>query len=269
MTATPDLATNIAKADAFVREAAAAGASLVLLPEWWAAGGTPEQQRAAAQDLEGDAIAWASAIAAELAIDLIAGSVAESVESGGKLHNTTVHIGPDGRRRAVYRKIHLFDVDVEGVSYRESDDQVAGEQPVCSVAADGTVIGLSICYDLRFPELYRLLAVAGAKIIVVPACFTRRTTADHWPTLLRARAIENQCFVIAANQVGERAPGVESGGHSMIIDPWGAVLAQAADAQVTISADLDFELLDQIRRELPSLAARRPEAYVTPLREQC
>ena len=262
LTATPDLATNIAKADALVREAASGGAELVLLPEWWAAGGTATQKRAAAQDLGGDAVAWAAATAAELKIDLIAGSVTELVEGKEKLYNTSVHLGPDGKRKAVYRKIHLFDNDLPGAAFRESEHQVPGDQIVSSEAADGTVLGLSICFDLRFPELYRLQAVDGAKILLVPACFTRKTTEAHWETLLRARAIENHCFVIAANQVGEIAPGMETGGSSLILDPWGVALCKAdTTSEMVISAELDFSELERIRSQLPSLASRQPHTY--------
>ena len=262
ITATPDLASNIAKADRFVREAAAGGAELVLLPEWWAAGGTAAQKSAVAQSLDGEAISWAAATAAELQIDLIAGSVAETIEGEQKLHNTSVHLGPDGQRKAVYRKIHLFDVGLPELTYRESDNQQPGNRVVSSELADGSVVGLSICYDLRFPELYRLQAVGGAKVLVVPACFTRQTTEAHWATLLRARAIENQCFVIAANQVGEVAPGMEAGGESMIIDPWGTEMAKAdTTSEMLISAELNFAELDRIRGELPSLASRQPDAY--------
>ncbi len=262
LTATPDLATNIAKADRFVREAAAAGAELVLLPEWWAAGGTAAQKSAVAQSLDGEAISWAAAVAGELKIDLVAGSVAETIEGEENLHNTSVHLGPDGQRKAVYRKIHLFDVGLSDVSYRESDNQEPGRKVVSSELADGSVVGLSICYDLRFPELYRLQAVDGAKLLVVPACFTRQTTEAHWATLLRARAIENQCFVVAANQVGEIAPGMQAGGESMILDPWGTELAKAdTTSEMLITADLNFSELDRIRSELPSLASRRPDAY--------
>uniref|UniRef100_A0A6J5ZQ80 Unannotated protein n=1 Tax=freshwater metagenome TaxID=449393 RepID=A0A6J5ZQ80_9ZZZZ len=245
-----------------MREAAAAGAQFVLLPEWWASGGSAAEKLAAAESLEGEALSWAAAIAAELGIDLVAGSVTERVEDQSKLHNTSVHLGPDGQRKAVYRKIHLFDNQLEGSSFRESEHQLPGDQVVNSEAADGTRFGLSICYDLRFPELYRLQAVEGAQMLIVPACFTRPTTEAHWESLLRARAIENHCFVIAANQVGEPGPGMDCGGESMILDPWGRVLAKAdTKSQMVISADLDFSEQERIRNQLPSLASRRPETY--------
>ena len=261
LTATPDVAANLASADALVRRAAADGATLVLLPEKWSVLGHGPALRGAAEPLDGPAITWARDTARELAIDLVAGSVAERVPGEEKLRNTSLHIGPDGEIRATYRKIHLFDVEVDGTVYRESENEAPGDAPVLSTADDGTALGLSICYDLRFPELYRALTVAGARILLVPAAFTLATTRDHWEPLLRARAIENQCFVVAANQIGEHEPGLRSGGRSMIVDPWGIVLAQASDQETVITADLDLARQDDIRRRLPALAGRRPEAY--------
>jgi deaminated glutathione amidase len=156
-------------------------------------------------------------------------------------------------------------VEVGGHVYRESDAEEPGEEPVLAEAA-GWRVGLSVCYDLRFPELYRLLAVAGAELLTVPANFTLATGRDHWHTLLRARAIENQCYVAAAGQVGEPMPGRPSYGHSVLIDPWGTVLADAPDEETVIVADLDRARLRRIRESLPSLAQRRPEAYHAPTR---
>ena len=181
-----------------------------------------------------------------------------------KLANTCVHVDPHGELKAVYRKLHMFDVQVAGRSYRESDLEDAGEEIVLSQSAGGVELGLSICYDLRFPELYRILAVRGALVFPLPAAFTLATTRDHWETLLRARAIENQAFVIAANQIGEHPGGNRSGGRSMIVDPWGIVLAQAPDAPGHIVAELDLARLAQIREQLPSLANRRADAYHWP-----
>jgi predicted amidohydrolase len=264
LTATDDAERNLATADRLVREAAAAGAELVVLPEKWPALGPGAVLRANAQPFDGPIVAWARAIARELGIDLVAGSFSERIEGADKLANTSVHVAPDGEVRAVYRKVHMFDVDVDGVRYRESEHEDAGSELVVSETAGGVELGLTICYDLRFPEQHRILAVRGARILVVPAAFTVATTRDHWPTLLRARAIENQCFVIAANQVGEHAGGLRSGGRSMIVDPWGLVLAQAPDAETIVIADLDLDRQQRIRRELPSLANRRPGAYVWP-----
>lgn len=264
LTATHDLERNREVADRLVRAAAADGADLVLLPEKWTVLGTDEAQRAGAEPLDGPAITWARAIAAELGIDLVAGSVNEAVPGDELLRNTCVHAGPDGEIHAVYRKLHLFDVDVDGIAYRESDTQRAGEEVVVSTTADGVGIGLSICYDVRFPELYRVLTLRGARVLLVPAAFTLATTRDHWEPLLRARAIENQAFVVAANQIGEHAPGLRSGGRSMIVDPWGVVLAQCPDGEGHITADLDLEAQERIRRELPALAHRRPDRYDWP-----
>jgi predicted amidohydrolase len=161
----------------------------------------------------------------------------------------------------------MFDVTVDGVVYRESEHEQPGEEIVTSQSAAGVPLGLSVCYDLRFPELYRILALRGARVLLVPAAFTLATTRDHWETLLRARAIENQAFVVAANQIGPHPPNYRSGGRSLIVDPWGVVLAQAPDSACQITATLDLEHLERIRAELPALANRRPQAYDWPVYE--
>jgi predicted amidohydrolase len=263
LNARADRAANLAAADRLVREAAARGARLVLLPEKWTVLGSGAQLREGAEAIDGPAISWARECARELALDLVAGSFVER-DADGRLHNTSVHISPDGEIRAAYRKIHMFDVTIDGIAYRESEHEDAGEEIVLSRTSGGLELGLTICYDLRFPELYRILALRGARVLLVPAAFTLATTRDHWETLLRARAIENQSFVIAANQIGENEPGRFSGGRSMIIDPWGLVLAQATDGVGVIVADLDLERLEAVRESLPSLANRRPAAYRWP-----
>jgi deaminated glutathione amidase len=264
LTSTPDRDRNLGTADRLTRAAAAAGAELVVLPEKWAVLGSPEQTAASAEPFDGPALAWARATARELGIDLVAGSIAERVAGREKGSNTSVHIGPDGEVRAVYRKIHMFDVEVGGRTYRESAHEEPGDEVVLSESAGGVELGLTVCYDLRFPELYRILAVRGARVITVPAAFTLATTREHWEVLLRARAIEDQAFLVAANQIGEHAPGYRSGGRSMIVDPWGVVLAQAPDAETFITAELDLHRQAEIRRTLPSLANRRPHAYAWP-----
>jgi predicted amidohydrolase len=158
----------------------------------------------------------------------------------------------------------MFDVEVGGREYRESEHEAPGDEIVGSELANGEGLGLTICYDLRFPELFRILAVRGATVITVPAAFTETTTRDHWEVLLRARAIEDQCFIVAANQVGEPAPGIRTGGRSMIVNPWGLVLSQAPDFETFILAELDFDRLRGIRTKLPSLANRRAGAYRWP-----
>lgn len=261
LNATEDTDRNLDTADRLVRDAAGLGAELVVLPEKWSVLGTAEQSTAAADPIDGRFVSWARSTAAELGIDLVAGSIVERVEGQEKDANTSVHVGPDGEIRAVYRKLHMFDVEVDGDMYAESATEDPGDEVVLSELANGVPLGMSICYDVRFPELYRILAVRGAEVITVPAAFTLATTRDHWEVLLRARAIENQCFVIAPNQIGAHPPGNRCGGRSMIIDPWGLVLALAPDTETAIVAELDFETLRRVRRRIPALAHRRPEAY--------
>jgi predicted amidohydrolase len=243
-----------------VRAAANDRADLVVLPEKWTVLGPPEAIRDSAQSLDGPALSAASGWARELGIFLVAGSVPELVPDQEKLANTSVMFGPDGSRLAVYRKIHMFDVEVGDVSYRESEIEEAGDQ-IAVGDANGTRVGLTICYDLRFPELYRILALRGARVITIPSAFTERTGRDHWEVLIRARAIEDQVFVVAAGQIGSAPPHYRSYGRSMIVDPWGVVLAQAPDTEGFVAADLDFAAQDDVRERLPSLRHRRPEAY--------
>jgi predicted amidohydrolase len=261
LNASDDTARNLAQADRLVRDAAGRGARLVVLPEKWSVLGTRKHLRAGAQTLDGPAISWARATAAELGIDLVAGSIYEDVPGQDRDANTCVHVGPDGEIAAVYRKLHPFDVEVDGVRYAESESEAPGDEVVVSELHDGTKLGLSICYDVRFPELYRILAVRGARVIVVPAAFTLATTRDHWEPLIRARAIENQCFVIAPNQIGSHPGGFRTGGRSLIVDPWGLVLAGAPDSETAIVAELDLDRIDEVRSQIPALTHRRPEVY--------
>jgi deaminated glutathione amidase len=261
LNSTEDTDRNLETADRLVRQAAGLGAELVVLPEKWTVMGTGKHLDAGAQPLEGPAIAWARDVARELGIDLLAGSIVERVPGRAKTFNTSVHVGPDGEVRAVYRKLHMFDVEVDGEVYAESASEDAGDEVVVSELPGGVPLGMSICYDVRFPELYRILAVRGARVVTVPAAFTLATTRDHWEVLLRARAIENQCFVVAPNQIGAHPPGNRAGGRSLIIDPWGLVLASAPDTETAIVADLDFDVLDGVRRRIPALEHRRSDVY--------
>jgi predicted amidohydrolase len=261
LNSTEDTDRNLATADRLVREAAAKGAELVVLPEKWTVLGTGEQLAAGAQPLDGPAITWARGIARELGIDLVAGSIVERVPGREKTSNTSVHVDPDGEIKATYRKLHMFDVEVDGTVYAESAHEEPGEEVVLSELADGTKLGMTVCYDVRFPELYRVLSARGAETISVPSAFTLATTRDHWEVLLRSRAIENQCFVVAPNQIGSHPGGYRSGGRSMIVDPWGLVLACAPDSETAIVADLDAAVLHDVRRRLPALSHRRPEVY--------
>jgi predicted amidohydrolase len=267
MNSTGDRPRNRATAERLVRAAVADGATLVVLPEKWNVLGTPEQLAAGAEPLDGPSTTWARELARELRIDLVAGSIVERPtppRASGKHFNTSVHVGPDGELHAVYRKLHLFDVEVAGVAYRESDGEDPGEEVVVTTLAEGTELGMAICYDLRFPELFRVLTLRGARVLALPSAFTLATTRDHWEILLRARAIEDQCFVVAANQIGEHLPGKASGGRSLIADPWGTVLATAPDDEGYALADLDFARQDAIRARLPALRHRRPGAYAWP-----
>jgi predicted amidohydrolase len=267
MNSTGDRTRNRATAERLVRAAAADGAALVVLPEKWNVLGTPEQLAEGAEALDGPSTTWARELARELRIDLIAGSIVERPDPArprAKHFNTSLHVGPDGNVKAVYRKLHLFDVEVEGVVYRESDGEDPGDEVVTTTLHDGTKLGMAICYDLRFPELFRILTLNGARILALPSAFTLATTRDHWEVLVRARAIENQCFLVAANQIGEHVPGKASGGRSLIADPWGIVLATAPDDEGYALAELDVARQDAIRARLPALQHRRPGAYVWP-----
>ena len=253
---------NLERADALTRAAAAEGAELIVLPEKFNVLGTHEDYLAEAETLDGPTIAWARETARELGVDLVAGSIVERREGRDKLSNTSVHVGPAGEVKAVYRKIHMFDVEVGGQVYKESDSEEPGDEGVLSELAGGGRLGLTVCYDLRFPELYRLLAVEGARVVTVPAAFTKVTGQAHWEILVRARAIEDQVFVVAADQIGAHPPDKESFGGSMIVDPWGEVLARAPDEECFVAAELDFARQDEVREKLPSLANRQSSAYV-------
>ncbi|MDX6654173.1 MAG: deaminated glutathione amidase [Solirubrobacterales bacterium] len=263
LNSTADKARNLGAAEGLIRAAAADGAEFVALPEKWNLLAPGEELVAGAEPLDGPSLTAARGWARTLGIHLLAGSISERVGDGEKPFNASVLIGPDGEDLAVYRKIHMFDVDAGGVSYRESAHEQPGEEIVTAPVGD-LIAGLTICYDLRFPELHRILAVRGARLITVPAAFTSVTGRDHWEVLLRARAIENAVFVLAPGQVGKAPPYFDSYGRSAIVDPWGVVLATAPDGECFIAADLDLAGQERIRETLPALANRRPQAYVWP-----
>ena len=254
MTSTDDVDRNVARAVELVAEASREGARFVALPENFAylrAEGMPVRYR---EPLDGELVRRMGVEAKRHRIWLLLGSIPEAVPRSRRIHNTSVLLGPDGRVAAVYRKMHLFDIDVPGkVVLRESRTVVAGPRPVVANTPLGR-IGLSICYDLRFPELYRNLTLAGAEVLLVPSAFTAFTGPHHWLPLLRARAIENIAYVVAAAQWGAHAPGRASHGHALIVDPWGSVLAQVPDGEGVAVAELDFDRQDRLRRELPALS---------------
>lgn len=265
LNANNDKDRNLELAARLVTEAAGAGAGLIALPEKWNLLGSGEEIAAGAESLDGGpSFAAARGWAREHGVHLLAGSVSERAAAGERPANTSVLFDPAGEAVAVYRKIHMFDVDVGGVAYRESEHERAGEEIV--VGRVGEVeVGLSVCYDLRYPELYRILALRGARVLTVPAAFTQTTGRAHWEVLLRARAIENQAFVVAPDQYGTAPPHYHSWGHSMIVDPWGEVLARAGgEEEAVIVAELDLERQAELRESLPSLANRRPRAYRWP-----
>jgi len=252
-----DRARNLDVAARLVRQAKERGASLVGLPENVAWMGPERDRPAHAERLDGPTLSRFAQLARELSIHLLAGSVLEAGGPGGRVHNTSVLFGPDGERLAVYRKIHLFDAEVgDGASYRESDAVAPGEGPVTAETPFGKV-GLSVCYDLRFPELYRALSAAGATLLTVPSAFTLMTGKDHWEVLLRARAIENQSYVLAPAQGGRHTDQRITYGQAMVVDPWGLVTARASEGEGLAVAEFDSGLLARVRQNLPALRHRR------------
>lgn len=257
MAAGSDKAANLERAERLIRLAAARGANLVALPETFNWRGKRSQEPAAAESLDGESLAIISRLARELQLHIIAGSITEEAPGLPKRYNTSALIGPDGTRIAVYRKIHLFDVDLPGrVTVKESDTKLPGIETVTASTPLGK-IGLSVCYDLRFPELYRRLTFAGAEIVTVPSCFTFPTGEAHWETLTRARAVENQVYLIAPAQFGPNVHGFSDYGNSLIVDPWGRVIGRAADQEGVVVAPVDLDYLGRVRRELPALSHAR------------
>jgi deaminated glutathione amidase len=264
LTASADKAANLERAERVVARAASLGADVIALPEKWNGVGSAEQLHALAEPLEGgESVAALSRWAQTHGVSIVGGSISERRDGHEKLSNTSIVVAPDGSVSALYRKIHLFDVEVGGLVYRESEAEEPGDEPVVTQIEDWPV-GLTVCYDIRFPELYRVLALEGAELVTVPANFTERTGRDHWEVLLRARAIENQLYIAAPAQFGEPMPGRRSFGRSLVADPWGTVLAQAPDEECVIVAELDRGRVRDVRARLPSLANRQPDAYRWP-----
>lgn len=257
MTSGADKALNLESATRLILKAAESGAQLVGLPENFSWMGPEPERNLNAETLEGDTLARMAELARSLKISVLAGSILETGAPGGRLFNTSVLFGPGGQRLGVYRKIHLFDVEVgDGQTYRESAAVAPGTEVVVADSPVGKV-GLSVCYDLRFPELYRRHAEAGAVLLTVPAAFTLMTGKDHWEVLLRARAIENQAYVIAPAQQGKHPKDRLTWGHAMVVDPWGLVVARASEGEGLAMAELDLEYLAKVRRTLPALQHRR------------
>lgn len=257
MVALDEKAANLKEAERWVRQAAGQGARLVALPEVFIWRGSKKSETEQAEPIPGASSTAMAGLARELQIYLLAGSILEKIPSSTKAYNTSLLIDPAGEIIASYRKVHLFDVDLaNGVSLRESDTRAPGEAVVVG-NSDLCTMGLSVCYDLRFPELYRGLAQQGAQVIFVPSAFTAYTGQAHWESLLRARAIENQLYMIAPAQFGQSRSSFQTHGHTMIVDPWGRILAELPDGPGVITAEIDLDYLAQVRAELPALAHRR------------
>jgi predicted amidohydrolase len=257
MLAGDDKAANLAEAERWIRAAAAQGARVVALPEVFIWRGVKKQERENAEAIPGATSEFLSHLARELGIYLLGGSILEEIPGTPKAYNTSLLFDPSGKLLASYRKIHLFDVDLaDGTSLRESATREFGAS-VIAVSTDICTMGLSVCYDLRFPELYRALVAKGARLIFVPSAFTAYTGQAHWETLLRARAIENQVYIVAPDQFGKSANSFETHGHSMIVDPWGKVIAVLPDGPGIIMAEIDLDYLSMVRAELPTLDHRK------------
>jgi predicted amidohydrolase len=258
--ATSDVDANIERATAMADDAAAGGARLIVLPEYLQYRGGDDGFRGSARPIPGPFTEAFGAVARRRDAWILAGSLAEGAAGSGRPCNTSVLIAPDGSIAATYRKIHMFDVAVDhGPVDHESARVTPGDRAVIA-EVDGIKLGMTVCYDLRFPELYRTLALGGAQVFAIPSNFTERTGRDHWEVLLRARAIENGAWVLAPGQSGG-PPGQPAYGRSMVIDPWGTVVAQASDGVGIIRADVETDRVAAVRRQIPSLANRRPEAY--------
>ena len=257
MTSTADRVRNLDTAMRLVSEAADLGAKLVGLPENFVYMGPEEGRLSGAETLEGPTLSALRELARRRGIFIVAGSISEKVSDPKKTANTSALIADDGSIIAAYRKIHLFDVQIpDGARYAESEGVVPGDQAIVAPTALGR-IGLTICYDLRFPELYRKLAGFGAQIITIPAAFTLFTGKDHWEVLVRARAIENLAYVIAPAQVGRHSASRQTFGNAMVVDPWGVVLARCADGEGVCVARFDRARLERVRQELPALKHRK------------
>ena len=253
MTSTARVDANLAAAERRVSEAAARGAAFVALPENFAFLRSTGDDPPDPQSVDGPWVRRMAEVAQRYRVTLLLGSIPEKSAEEGKVHNTSVLLGPDGKVLGVYRKIHLFDIGLPGLDHlKESREVEAGRDVVVAETPFGP-LGMTICYDVRFPELYRALTRRGARILAVPSAFTERTGKDHWEVLLRARAIENLAYVLAPAQVGNHGQGRSSYGHAMVVDPWGTVIAQVPDGEGIALAELDFDRQDRLRREVPAL----------------
>ncbi|MDQ3044758.1 MAG: carbon-nitrogen hydrolase family protein [Chloroflexota bacterium] len=259
-----DKERNVATALEMIDRAAAGGARFVALPEVWTYLGPDDGNRPNAEPIPGPTIERLAERARSHGIYVHVGSILEIRSGDPRLYNTTAVIDPGGHVIARYSKIHMFDIVLDGVATYEESATVAPGDEIVTVDIDGVRVGLAICYDLRFPELFRILSLRGAEVIILPAAFTMTTGKDHWEVLIRARAIENGVFMVAPAQVGQHPPGNWCYGRSLIVDPWGTVLATAPDIETAITVELDLVHARGVRRQIPSLANRMPDRYLWP-----
>jgi predicted amidohydrolase len=257
-----DKAQNVSTAMELAQDAARAGAELIVLPEYTDYLGPAAGVESVAEAIPGPLSRAFGELAARLGVTLVAGSCWErSAADPRRLHNTVTVFARTGQTAASYRKLHLFDVELDGVEQASESRKVTPGDRIVNVEAGGLPLGIATCYDLRFPEIFRIQALAGGRVLAIPSAFRERTGRDHWEVLLRTRAIENQCYVVAANQVGTDGRGVSYFGRSMIIDPWGIVLACAPDEPGYALALIETERQDRLRRDMPVLQRRRDDVY--------
>ncbi|MGH7267155.1 MAG: carbon-nitrogen hydrolase family protein [Candidatus Rokuibacteriota bacterium] len=260
MNSQDDKAANLERVESLVAQAAAWGPDLVVLPELWTYLGPRKRHAEVAEPIPGETSELLGRLSARYGFWLVGGSYLEAVEGTERFYNTSIALSPEGEVVARYRKLHLFDVEVDGKVYEESATVERGGEVVVANLGRAAV-GLSVCYDLRFPELYRRLAHRGARLVTVPAAFTLETGKDHWEVLLRARAIENQVFVLAAAQCGSHPPANACYGNAMVVDPWGVVIARAGYREGVVVADVDFGEQERVRRTLPAMRHRREDLF--------
>ena len=260
MNSQDDKAANLERVEGLVAQAAAWGPDLVVLPELWTYLGPRKRHAEVAEPIPGETSELLGRLASRYRFWLVGGSYLEAVEGVDRVYNTSIALSPDGDLVARYRKLHLFDIEVDGKTYEESSTVAPGDEVVV-MQLGRAAVGLSICYDLRFPELYRRLAARGARLVTVPSAFTMETGKDHWEVLLRARAIENQVYVLAAAQCGPHPPTHVCYGHAMVVDPWGVVRARAGTQEGVVVADVDFAEQERVRQTLPALRHRREDLF--------
>ena len=261
MNSRADKGANLATAARLIDEAAGLGAQMVGLPEMFNFLADDAEMASGAEALDGPTAQLLSSKARQHGIYLHGGSIPTLIEGSERVYNTTLVFDPQGETIARYNKIHLFDIHIEGQSGYKESARVAPGDAMVTFETEHAQMGLTICYDIRFPELYRALTLAGARVIFHPAAFTLYTGKDHWETLIRARAIENQIYMVSPAQIGSHGSGKQCFGSTMIVDPWGTVLARAPERESVVIAEVDDEAQGKIRAQLPALQHRRPEAY--------